>query len=172
MIARAGSGWQTVLADLSLILFMLTAATLSQTPEAQTPKAQTPEAQTPEAQTPKAQTPEANSSVSASPVSQPIAVYAAGPGAPPLADWLADQPADPRQQLTIIAHYTAGGREAALAAASAMIAQAGGSAMAVRLVVEPGSPAALSAVLAYDVPQNGTVLALTEALSIPAGKLP
>ena len=28
MIARAGSGWQTVLADLSLILFMVTAAAL------------------------------------------------------------------------------------------------------------------------------------------------
>lgn len=32
MIARAGSGWQTVLADLSLILFMTTAAAVSEAP--------------------------------------------------------------------------------------------------------------------------------------------
>ena len=32
MIARLGSGWQTVLADLSLILFMITAAAVSQAP--------------------------------------------------------------------------------------------------------------------------------------------
>lgn len=30
MIARVGSGWQTVLADLSLILFMVTAAAVSE----------------------------------------------------------------------------------------------------------------------------------------------
>lgn len=32
MIARAGSGWQTVLADLSLILFMVTAAAVQDAP--------------------------------------------------------------------------------------------------------------------------------------------
>ena len=30
MIARVGSGWQTVLADLALILFMVTASAVSQ----------------------------------------------------------------------------------------------------------------------------------------------
>ena len=34
MIARAGSGWQTLLADLAIILFMVTAAALSQSKDA------------------------------------------------------------------------------------------------------------------------------------------
>lgn len=125
MNARAGSGWQTVLADLSLILFMLTAATLSQAAE--------------------------EGGIAASPLSQPVAVYAAGKDAPPLADWLADQPRDPRQQLTIVAHYAPGGQDAALSAATAM---AGQSEMAARVVVEPGQPAGLTAMLAYDAPAN------------------
>lgn len=41
MIARAGSGWQTVLADLSLILFMVTAASVSEAPDpAEAPRAE------------------------------------------------------------------------------------------------------------------------------------
>ena len=81
MIARAGSGWQTVLADLSLILFMITAAAASELPTAQP--------------------------VQPAPVlpalGEPVAVWRAGLGAPSLRDWLASSGPDPRLRLTILA---------------------------------------------------------------------
>lgn len=89
MNARAGSGWQTVLADLSLILFMVMAAAVSQA------------------------SPEAAAKVPA--LGEPVAVWRAGAGAPPLADWLAAAGADPQLRLTIVAPA----REAAAAQALA-----------------------------------------------------
>jgi hypothetical protein len=162
MIARAGSGWQTVLADLSLILFMLTAATLSQTPE----------------------TGGGQNGETASQQSEPVAVYATGNGAPPLADWLLDQPHDPRQQLTIVAHYTAGGQDAALAQATVFARTAGQSGLAARIIVEPGQQAGVTATLAYDAPvarpgarpdadqPSGTPLAVMDGNQTSRRKLP
>lgn len=80
MIARTGSGWQTVLADLSLILFMITAAAASELPAAP-PR-----------------------SVPALPaLGEPVAVWRAGAAAPRLRDWLARTAPDPRLRLTIVA---------------------------------------------------------------------
>ena len=80
MIARADSGWQTVLADLSLILFMMTAAAASELPAAP-PR-----------------------SVPALPaLGEPVAVWRAGTEAPRLHDWLARTAPDPRLRLTIMA---------------------------------------------------------------------
>lgn len=78
MIARAGSGWQTMLADLSLILFMITAAAASELPTAP-PIPVLPA------------------------LGEPVAVWRAGPGAPSLRDWLASSGPDPRLRLTILA---------------------------------------------------------------------
>ena len=80
MNVRVGSGWQYVLADLCLILFMVTAATLSQAEHG-------------------------GQGAAVSPQGEPLAFYHAEPGAPPLEQWLRDQSADPRQQLTIVAQY-------------------------------------------------------------------
>lgn len=79
MIARAGSGWQTVLADLSLILFMVTASAVSEAPPASPPPPVVLPAQ-----------------------GGPVALWRAGPGAPALPQWLAQHP-DPRLGLTILA---------------------------------------------------------------------
>ena len=79
MMARAGSGWQYVLADLSLILFMVTAAALASTDDA--PKA--PAFLAPD-----------DADQPLSPQGQPLALYRAAPGAPPLGQWLRDQSAD------------------------------------------------------------------------------
>ncbi|MFM5924014.1 MAG: hypothetical protein ACKOPG_07515 [Novosphingobium sp.] len=79
MIARMGSGWQTVLADLSLILFMVTASAVSQTP---------------------AVPGQARPVLPA--LGEPAAVWRQAAGAPPLASWLAASP-DPRLRLTIVA---------------------------------------------------------------------
>ena len=79
MMARAGSGWQTVLADLSLILFMVMAAAVQQAPAAANPP-----------------------TIAALPTTaEPVAVWSAAPGGPDLGQWLADQPADPRQRLVL-----------------------------------------------------------------------
>lgn len=90
MIARSGTGWQYALADLSLILFMVTAAGVSEAAPSEAPQGSLARG-------------------------EPVAVWQAG--GPPLAEWLASQPPDPRQQLTIVAPL--GAAEAALALAKA-----------------------------------------------------
>lgn len=134
MIARAGSGWQTLLADLSIILFMVTASALAQARGGDGPATRQAPAQ-------------------ASPRAEPLAVWRAGAGAPSLAAWLATQPADPRQRLSIVAHYTPGAgpgaQQAALAEASVLLAEAGAQGRLARLVVEPGD-GGVTATIAYD----------------------
>jgi hypothetical protein len=127
MIARAGSGWQTLMADLSIILFMVTAAALSQTKNGQAAAAPQPSAR-----------------------GEPLAVYRSGAGAPPLDQWLTAQSPDPRQQLSIVAHYPAGGQRAALAEVALLLGQAGAAGISARLVVEPGD-GGIVATLAYDL---------------------
>ena len=127
MKARAGTGWQTLFADLSIILFMVTAASVAPAGEA------------------------TRTIAAPSERSAPLAVYRAGPGAPPLGDWLAGQSADTRQQLSIVAHYAPGGQQAALATAQALLHQAGAAGLRARLVVEPGA-SGITAALAYDAP--------------------
>ena len=126
MIARAGSGWQTVLADLSLILFMVTAGALAQA--------------------------EDGAAAVASPQAEPLALYRAEPGAPPLGQWLAGEAADDRHVLTIVAQYPPGGRNAALAGVAVLAEAAGPGELAVRVVVEPGA-GGTTASLAYDDPR-------------------
>ena len=123
MKARAGSGWQTLLADLSIILFIVMAAAVKDGEQAPAPSAR----------------------------SVPLAVYRQGIGGPPLGQWLAGQSADLRQQLSIVAHYAPGGQDAALAEASALLHQAGMAGVRARLVVEPGA-GGTTAELAYDDP--------------------
>lgn len=143
MIARAGSGWQTLLADLSIILFMVTAAALSQSKDGQAAALPNPSAR-----------------------SEPLAVYRASAGAPQLGEWLTAQSPDPRQQLSIVAHYPPSsdsrGQQAALAQAAELLRQAGAAGMSARLVVEPGD-GGIVATLAYDVP-------LAQALQSGAAK--
>lgn len=135
MSGRAGLAWQTSLADLSLILFMVTAAAVSQQP-GNMPQPGMRIAAPPS---------------SPSPQSEPLSLYVAAPGAPSLAQWLRDQAADPRQQLTITARYGPGGQAQALADAARLAAQAGALGRAARVVVEPGEGPARVA-LAYDPP--------------------
>jgi hypothetical protein len=140
MIARAGSGWQYVLADLSLILFMVTAAALASTDDA--PKA--PTFLAPD-----------DADQPASPQGQPLALYRAAPGAPALAQWLRDQSADSRQQLTIVAQYRPGEQAQALGQAQALVQEAGEAGVRARIVVEPGQ-GGTTAALAFDSPSAPT----------------
>lgn len=132
MSARESTGWQTALADLSLILFMVTAAAVGQQPLHAVAR---------EGRDKREAAVAADGSPALSPQSEPLAVYVDAPGVPPLAGWLAEQAVDPRQQLTITAHYGSapGAQEHALAAAIRLADEAGKAGRTARLVVEPGA---------------------------------
>ena len=122
MIARAGSGWQTVLADLSLILFMTTAAAVSEASDAPAPT-------------------HLPQSASLPALAQPVAVWTAAPGGPGLAQWLGAAGSDLRLRLTILAP------PAAAAQALALSAEAGRPA---RIVLDPERSGPVQAMLGYD----------------------
>lgn len=137
-MARAvGTGWQMIIADLSMILFMLTASAVTR--QDHTAKA----------------APAARAAAAAR--GEPVAVWIAGEGAPPLGQWLAQQPRDTRQQVTITATYAPGAMQEALAQAQALAKQAGEA----RVLVEPGTPG-VRVVLGYDAPEGRLAQALRE----------
>lgn len=121
MIARSGSGWQTVLADLSLILFMTTAAVVAEPPA------------------PSAPPPRAAPSLPA--LGEPVAVWSGAPGGPALGDWLAQTAQDPRLRLTIVASPAEAAPALALAASSGRPA---------RVLIEPEASGPPLATLTYD----------------------
>ncbi|HKX77815.1 MAG TPA: hypothetical protein VJM34_04770 [Novosphingobium sp.] len=133
MIERAGTGWQTILADLSLILFMISASALRYEKE---------------------KPPEERASAQG----EPLAFYEADAGAPPIGEWLAAQSPDERQQLTIVARYGPNGQARALEEVGRLAREAQAKGMPARIVVEPVARAddtGTSAMLAYDVPGAG-----------------
>lgn len=127
MIPRIAGGWQTTMADLALILFIVSVAGLQTGKEART-----------------------NADVPAQ--GQPLAIYSAREGAPPLGRWLADQAPDARQRLTIVARYRPGEADAAARGALRLAAEAGAVGHAPRIILEPGESAEFVASLAYDRP--------------------
>ena len=127
MIARAGSGWQTVLADLSLILFMVAAAVAAQ---AGSRAGEVPQVK-----------------LVAPALGDPVAVWREG--SEPLGPWLAGQSNDPRQRLTIVVPYAADPASAAPKALA--LAQSAGR--PARLLFEPGGAGDAYATLTYDVAQ-------------------
>jgi hypothetical protein len=149
MQMRTGVGWQYALTDLSLILFMISAAALAKSGGHGVKPPPPP--------------------VLAAPpiVADPVAVWRPGPGAPGLGAWLASTGRDARQRLTIVARYS--GANAALASAQAarLLAEAGPSAGKVRIVVEPDSANDLSAALTWDVSDMAPVKAATAKEGTP-----
>ena len=133
MIARAGSGWQTVLADLSLILFMVTAGAAAQAGPDAAPASPPP--------------------LVDPALGEPVAVWREG--GDPLGIWLASQSNDPRQRLTIVVPYATDPASAA-PKALALALSAGRPA---RLLFEPGGAGDAYATLTYDVAQPGATIA-------------
>ena len=127
MIARLSTGWEVVLADLAMILFLVTAAALSQTDESA-------------------------HGMPVSPQGEALAFYSADSDAPPLREWLASQPGDARQQLTIVAQYGPGDQEAALRQAGELAREAREGGAQARIVIEPGE-GGTTASLAFDTPR-------------------
>lgn len=162
MSARTTVSWQTSLADLSLILFMITTAAVTHRP----PVRHRPEK-------PAVVQPQAGPSVRG----EALAVYIAAPGAPPLAQWLIRQPRDPRQQLTITVGYAPGMEAPALEKAVAMLRAAqevGPGYGNARIVVEPGAGPP-RAEMAFDAPAPAVTLPSTQGVARslqPSGQTP
>lgn len=135
MIPRVAGGWQTTMADLALILFIVSAAGLQASGASQpTPRAPAQ--------------------------GEPLAVYSAREGAPPLAQWLAEQAPDRRQHLTIVARYSPGEADRAAARALSLAQEAGEAGRSARIVLEEGGGEDVMALLAFDrPPEDGTKLA-------------
>ncbi|MCW1428827.1 hypothetical protein [Novosphingobium sp. JCM 18896] len=159
---RSGSGWQYLLADLSLILFMVTAAALASAEDAPAKPARPAVAARQEAASAK----------NSSPLSQQgevLALYRAAPGAPPLGQWLRDQSADARQQLTIVAQYRPGEQARAMSQAAVLAQDAGQAGLRARIVIEPGQ-GGTTAALAFDSPdsQASATMAQTLQKAVPS----
>ncbi len=131
MIVRAGTGWQYALADLSLILFLVTASALAQASQSR-PVVQP-----------------AAPPIAAAIGSEPVAVWSASPQAPPLARWLGSVGADPRLEVQVVVRYASGGRAAAIAQANEIAVAGGPRAAAARILVEPGPRSGASVSLVY-----------------------
>lgn len=138
MIGGRAGGWQTIIADLALILFMVSIS--ASTPPAAASRQAAADAA-------------AGAGAPALFLAEPSAIYRAQEGAPPLARWLAGQPRDPRQRLTILARHRAGAEPAA-AAALALAAEARAQGHAARIVIEPAAADDLLAMLAFDAPHG------------------
>lgn len=132
--------WQTILADLALILFMMTAAALANAPDGPLlPSAPPPVKATPPPRPPMP-----------SVRGEPVGVWRDGPGSPGLAAWLAQEARDPRLRVSILVRDAAGHEQAALARAEGLLSKAGARGAGVRIVIEPGGEDGASVVLAYD----------------------
>jgi hypothetical protein len=153
MIAStARIGWQTTLADLALILFMVTAAAMAEKPD-EARKAPEPV-------------------VAGAPVpaaGEPLAIYRVAPNAPPLSEWLANQPRDDRQNLTIVARHRVGDTAEATRKALALAREAAAAGRNPRIVIEPAPSGDLIAVLDFDGRQSGTPIARSQTATNAAG---
>ena len=117
---NGGAGWAIMLADLALILFIVTAS-----------HAGTSEA------------------APAAPDPVPQAIYRPAADAPPLAEWISAQDPGKKASLQITLGYDPHHPEQALARAAEFAAQAAQSGIRPRIVLSPGTED-VSAVLAYD----------------------
>lgn len=147
MIRYGSTGWQTTLADLSLILFIIALAALVQQADKDTAHAVSPV--TTGATEAGVEAPFAANPLPAE--GEAVAIYRPGNSVPGFAQWLAGQDPDPRVQLTIIARYSpSGGIAAASARAMALAQEAQSAGFAARIVMEPAQTSDISAVLGYD----------------------
>lgn len=131
-MSRFAAGWQLLLADMSLILFLFA---LSALPEADRKAPQEQPDQT-SAQMAPAQ-----------------ALFRDEPGGPSLAQWLAARPRDPRATLTVFARHSDDDVADLWNRARGFGEIARAEGFKVRIIISPGERSDLYASLAYDSPQ-------------------
>lgn len=136
VIARGAPGWQLVLADLALILFLVTLCALATSAASED------------------QVAVAHISVDGDPELAPSqALFRPSASGPSIARWLAEQPRDPRAAVTIVARHSDGNRAQVWKRASDLAQDAHRSGIAVRVVITRGQDTDLYASLAYDAPE-------------------
>lgn len=139
--ARSGHGWQLILADLALILFLLTLSAL--------PSAEAGTGTRVIGTEPRPRDPLRGPFPEPAPVQ---ALYRPVPGGPGLGAWLRSQAPDPRTTLTIVAAHGKGGEAAAFSRAAALAAEARAAGVQVRTIITAGGSDEIYASLAYDAP--------------------
>lgn len=130
MIGTGNTGWLTTLADLSIILFMMTAADLS---NAQIDRERNLET--------------AKAVVTA----EPVAIYRPEAGIMPFGEWLAAQPADNRQRVTVLIRHTGMDEQRLIAEGLKLAAPAEQAGKSPRIIVERAERPDVVAMLTYDV---------------------
>jgi hypothetical protein len=131
-------GWQLILADLALILFLVTLAALAGFGREKRPEP------TDFARRAKDHA-----------VAPSQALYRPGTGVPTLGEWLNRQVRDPRATLTIFARYAQGDEDRAWRMARRLAGEAKAEGVAVRVIItEAGAetPGDIHASLAFDMP--------------------
>ena len=125
MTAGTRGSWRTVMVDLALILVIVTAAAMNRQV--------------------------ANRTEALLPIrAEPLASFRPSSGAPPLREWLAEQPRDDRERLTIVGRYSAGHIASASRGAIQLALEAEAAGRPSRVVLEPAARSDLVAVLAFD----------------------
>lgn len=129
ILGQSSSRWQTVIADLSLILFLVAASAIGDD-AASEPGAQ------------------AGDSVS-------LSIWRAGAAAPPLSEWLAESAPDDSQRLAITITYGQGGLAGAIAEAETIRRAAGAAGADALLEIVPGArPATQVRLVQNDRPEK------------------
>lgn len=124
MTLRSPLGWQVILADLSLILFISTATALGTQP--------------------------ANSIQSA----HSQTVFSARMEGGKLADWMASYSPDPREKLRIVILYRPGRLDAALSRAASAVRIAAAAGQAASVTLEEDAAEGMTAVYAFDTQET------------------
>lgn len=131
--ATTGASWLAPLADLSMILFVVTGAALAQHA------------------TPAVRPREADGRPTGFVQTVPVAMLADVPGGPPLAQWLAGNGSDATGLVTIEGHFAApADRPRIEARVSTLAGEARAAGVEPRVVVEPGTASQVVTVFAYD----------------------
>tara|TARA_A100001391_G_scaffold7621_8_gene5020 strand:+ start:34873 stop:35334 length:462 start_codon:yes stop_codon:yes gene_type:complete len=146
IFSTTNARWQTVIADLALILFLVAASALDESPA---PVAAAT-----------VDTPPGADSATAGTTSGPtgetsdisLTMWSPVPGAPSLADWLAEQAPDESQRLAIAITYTKGGFDEALVTASALRSESGTAGVRARITIAEGDRAGALVSLVQDDP--------------------
>ena len=133
IFSSTNARWQTVLADLSLILFLVVASALDDNPAPVAAATRHPG--------------ETGETADVS-----LTMWSPGTTAPPLAEWLAEQAPDESQRLAIVITYTKGGFDEALAAASALRAESGAQGSRARITIAEGDRSGTLVSLVQDDP--------------------
>ncbi|WP_086606385.1 hypothetical protein [Erythrobacter donghaensis] len=134
-----GNGWQLIIADLALILFLLTLSALPAAEAESGARLAYGEAREKDAR-----------GLPAPQIDAAQALFRPVPGGPGLGEWLAAQAPDPRATLTIFAIHTPGKEAAAWSRAEALAAEARETGARVRTIIHAGTTDETYASLAYD----------------------